>query len=476
MRTPVTLPLLFAGVLAGFGFTQGCGQAPGESGFSGDGRPGGGGAPGSSSGGGGSGVPGTFGTTDASAPGPCKGLQCQQVACSGGTSTTVSGTVFDPSGNNPLYNVAVYVPNDTLGPITHGATCDKCGATLSGSPIVTALTDTAGKFTLKNVPVGDKIPLVIQVGKWRRQVTIPHVEKCKDTALADKNLTRLPRNAGEGDLPLIALATGGADELECLFRSTKIGLDDSEFSAGQGAGHIHLYKGVNGSTALTSGAPIPDAQPFWSDPTQLAKYDIVLLSCEGGGEHLENKPPQAIRAMHDYASAGGRIFASHWHEGWFRVGFPEVASFNPNDNSGANGVTPTTVDTSFPKGAALQQWLGNVGALSPNGTLPVLQAKYNLTSVHPPAAQTWISAGGSQPEYMSFNTPTNVPADQACGRAVYSNLHVSAGDRAGRDFPSGCTTTGLSPQEKALEFMLFDLSACVQPDGTPPVVPPPTPR
>jgi hypothetical protein len=385
----------------------------------------------------------------------------------------VSGTVYDPAGNNPLYNVAVYVPNATPDPVTHGASCDRCGTTLSGSPVVSAITDAAGHFTLANVPVGDNIPLVIQVGKWRRQITVPHVEKCTDTPV-DRDSTRLPRSGSEGDIPLIALTTGGADELECLFRSSKIGLDDSEFTvAGQGQGHVHLYAGTDGTSSLATGTSLPNAKPFWSDVAQLKQYDIVVLSCEGSNEHLETKPAEAIQAMHDYAGAGGRIFASHWHEGWFRLGFPEVGTFDPNNGGGANGVTPTNVDTSFPKGAALQQWLQNVQALDPDGTLPVKEAKYNLRAVGAPA-QTWIwaSDGSQLAEYMSFNTPTNVPADQACGRAVYSNLHVSAGDQHGQPWPQGCVTSGLSPQEKVLEFMLFDLSACVESDRTPPTPPP----
>ena len=67
-----------------------------------------------------------------------------------------------------------------------------------------------------------------------------------------------------------------------------------------------------------------------------------------------------------------------------------------------------------------------------------------------------------------------MPTEQ-CGRFVHTGIHVGAGGNS-KPFPSGCATAALLPQEKAWEFLIFELSACPLPDNqmpTPPPVPPP---
>jgi hypothetical protein len=85
-------------------------------------------------------------------PGPCQGLQCQldkPGECTG-AGTTISGSVFDPAGKVALYNVLLYVPNTALGPISTGASCDRCDSPISGSPVAAALSGADGKFKIMN--------------------------------------------------------------------------------------------------------------------------------------------------------------------------------------------------------------------------------------------------------------------------------------------------------------------------------------
>jgi hypothetical protein len=404
----------------------------------------------------------------------CRKGDCVQAACGGGALTRLTGKVYDPAGKVPLYNVSVYVPNKPLASYTDGPSCDSCATTLSGDPIVQATTDASGSFVLGDangdVPSGDDVPLVIQVGKWRRQITIPHVDACTDGALTDPNQVRLPRNQQEGHLPKIALTTGGADALECLLR--KIGVEDAEFTPTDGAGRINLFNGVDGTKSFDAahgGASFTQVDPWWDSLDNLKRYDMILHSCEGT-ERPTNKSPAARQALQDYANAGGRVFASHWHNYWFEHGpapWPTVATFD--HQADLNDIT-ASIDTSFPKGEALAHWLVNVNASTTLGQLPIAGAQHTIDTVGT-MGQRWIySAAPQSVQYLSANPPMG--SAQACGRVVLSDIHVSTGAGGKNDddsdpakpFPTGCVTADLSPQEKTLEFMLFDLSACVLPD------------
>jgi len=105
-------------------------------------------------------------------------LRCRKVDCpadSSPSTTSVSGVVYDPAGRVPLYNAVVYVvdPKLDLKPLDQRVQCESCSAHFPTKGVLAAtLTKADGSFRLTDMPAGDDVPLVIQLGKWRRVVTL----------------------------------------------------------------------------------------------------------------------------------------------------------------------------------------------------------------------------------------------------------------------------------------------------------------
>ncbi len=396
----------------------------------------------------------------------CVNLECAVHQCNG-VNTKVTGKIFDPAGKVPLYNVVVYIPNSPPKEVTSGATCDKCGSTALNPVPKAVLTNEKGEFTIDGAPDGEQIPLVFQVGKWRRQMVVK-VDPCRENRFDDPKVMHLPRNKAEGDMPQMAITTGGCDPFACLF--SRLGIDNSEFTNPTGNGRVHVYKGTGGGDVQGGGAPNPQTT-LWNDTSSLKKYDIVLLSCECD-EHNETKSAAQKQAMRDYLNLGGRVFATHYHYTWFKNGPADVAGL-VNWGGGGGFATTFDIDQTFPKGKAMATWLQNIGATPTLGQIALTETASDVGTVKA-GAQRWISSGtgtGSESvKYFTFNAPVAAKPDDQCGRGVMSDIHVSGGLSA-TTIPTTCGTTDLTAQERALEFLFFDLSSCVQDDKIPPIVP-----
>ena len=141
-----------------------------------------------------------------------------------------------------------------------------------------------------------------------------------------------------------------------------------------------------------------------------------------------------------------------------------------NNPAGWNGTNLTfpeadTVNQTFPKGMAYAQWLQTVAtlvgnpAIYSNGTIQLTDTRDDMIAASPTGctastclSTSWIydASEANHPRYLSFNTPVGQPVTSQCGRAVYSDVHLS-GVSDGSNFPAECNDPNIdspSGQEK----------------------------
>jgi hypothetical protein len=472
---------------------------------------------------------------------PCTGLCQKQVACDGGGTTTLSGTVraglqetagnvsWVPSGTvpDPVPGVLVYIPTTALTPFDSDPNnpkveCSQCGADVSGSPLVTATTDYNGNFTLSNVPVSasgtDTIPIVIQLGKWRRQYSFVIATPCAANTLPQD--LNLPSKSTEGDIPLTAISAGSYDPVECVL--LKMGVAQSEFTSyatwsGEAAsgttpkpGRIHVYTGTapgGGSMAQPGAtlAPVEDESVLMGtgatgSPTNgtYMIYDQILLPCWGDAV---TKTGSELANLGYYGDHGGHFFATHYSYSWLdgnaNSNLTSIAQWDPkanqNINPAPNGVpftgnvslaVPVTVPATNP--GMFVKWLNYVGALAnsnpvggggatppANPTVTITAGRHDVDKVLNQSVD-WIDGTDPNPPpgktsqmllHFTFDMPiptASASSPSQCGHGIYSDFHVvSANQSNGTIFPAECDQNAMTSQERIIEYMIWDLASCV---------------
>jgi hypothetical protein len=120
-----------------------------------------------------------------------------------------------------------------------------------------------------------------------------------------------------------------------------------------------------------------------------------------------------------------------------------------------------------PKGTAFADWMVNVMGSTVRTEIPIEDGTGRSTcdSLDHTRGELWtyVKGGNMEPQNFQFTTPQEAPMNDRCGKVVFSDMHVSGGPGGG-DYPDSCDggqIRPLTPQEKALAFMIFDLASCV---------------
>ena len=373
---------------------------------------------------------------------------------SGRNTTTISGVVYSPNGQDPLPDVLVYVPGAA------GAVVIPDGVTTADLRPVSPLTQTTtaydGSYTLVDAPAGTSVPIVIQSGKWQRQLVIASVTACQDNVPPDPSgdkFTRFPKNQSEGYIPRIGIVTGSKEATECVIR--KVGLDDAEFTDSSGTGRINLFVGSkSGGSRIDSNTP--DELTLVNDATQVNRLDMILFPCQGSDQTTTTAGQNNLAS---FANSGGRLFINHHSHAWLKnnTGFANTFNWGSDSASAPNGTG--TIDEGFTIGVTLTNWLQNLGQTTTPGQVAISTVFASLASITT-NAQLWITLNSnSLPVQASFDTPVGAGVGNTYGRVLYNEYHVSPASSSGTTFPNECSGTSMSEQEKVLEFSLFDLSS-----------------
>lgn len=427
-----------------------------------------------------------LGGADLSLP-PCRGLGCYVANCPAGSDTTVIGTVTAPNGADPIRDALVYVPNGGAPEeFPPKVACEICQSPVGDRPVAMTSTDVDGTFELRGVPATGDTPIVIQKGRWRKVVRVP-IGACEKQGLSAEQ-GRLPRDHTEGSIPHMAVAVGEWDSIECVLGH--IGLSQSEYSAPTGSGAVHLYENERPGGVGAPGGVLIDE--LLNSLPKMLEYNLIFLNCSDSDRSQGLLADPAVRKnLSDYVAQGGRLYVTDWSYDFVQQP-PEFSPFICfNDDKPCTVTTPhgfhqatnafrtgteTTfyadVDQSTEGGRALAAWLGNLTPPITGGKVRIDDPISSFVLIQQLAqdpvkypATAWLSATlekKQRPVSVTFDYP---PGPNACGRVLFSSYHTRSHDDHTVQFPAYCAKGEMLPQEHVLEYLIFELGACVQPPG-----------
>lgn len=396
-----------------------------------------------------------------------------------GNGTDVRGTALTPNGEDPVPGAVVYLIRGTPPPIDPGVACDTCQV----PPGTLAFTQTGidGRFVLSHaLDEGGMANLVIQKGRFRRIVPLT-LGMCTAMDVA-RTQTALPGRRADGDIPRILVATQGTTTTDVVLDSIsrvieRVGITEYDHVA---PCRTQTALGTN----LTSSSC--ELGSLLANRTRLFSYNIIFIPCGALGFNYswqllgQTQNAAIVTNVRDFLERGGRLYSSDTAYGLLERAFPEAITFAGGTALAYMGRDPANVGSGgSPTNPGeysgmiadpdLSMWLRDRGALAADGTVNLtgfispwaaIDTVATTTKTWVRGAVNWFPLGGASGTAMPAGVhPLTVSADfrgtaMGCGRAVFTSYHVDS--RA---------MGTLTPQERVLEWLLFELGGCVMPPG-----------
>jgi hypothetical protein len=162
-----------------------------------------------------------------------------------------------------------------------------------GDAILTARTDTDGKYVLDDVPVGEAI-----VRAWKGSYSGSTSAPISSATMAEAEGPCL-----DEDIPAIAVVSGEYDDIGAILTELGIPYDS--------------YDGLS-----------IDGRDLLTDPSALGEYDIVFLNCGLSYDYMSEDDFTTIAAnLEDFADDGGSLYASDWAYYLVERTWPDLVEF-----------------------------------------------------------------------------------------------------------------------------------------------------